>query len=172
MPSVALKNYGAFKQEFTEIKMREILNMALPNSYCKKLFGIDWNIYEQSFLKTVNKIQSKIKADKTKSMVIKVPSATITAQQKCPTPRKRRLKLVVNNTRMYDGKVTVGLLNITNKMVPKSSTRSKWNSSTRCSNLILPIQNKSLIPIPRHWLQVGRKALTHFNRCTSLNNTK
>ena len=38
LTSEALENRGAVKQEFIEIKMREILGMALPNSYCKKLF--------------------------------------------------------------------------------------------------------------------------------------
>ena len=45
LPSEALENRGAVKQEFTEIEMRQILDMVLPNSYHKKLFGIDWNIY-------------------------------------------------------------------------------------------------------------------------------
>ena len=35
MPSEALENRGAFKQKFTEVEMREILDMALPNSYRK-----------------------------------------------------------------------------------------------------------------------------------------
>ena len=45
--------------------MRKILDMALPNGYWKKLFEIDWIIYEQTFLKTANKLQGvepKIKA--------------------------------------------------------------------------------------------------------------
>ena len=46
LPSEALGNRGSLKKEFTEIKMREILDIALPNGYRKKLFGIDWNIYE------------------------------------------------------------------------------------------------------------------------------
>ena len=54
LPSEALENRGAVKQEFIGIEIHKILDMALPNSYCKKLFGIDWNIYEQTFLKTVN----------------------------------------------------------------------------------------------------------------------
>ena len=56
LPSEALENRTAVKQEFIEIKLRKILDMALPNSYRKKLFGIDWNIYEQTFLKTVDKL--------------------------------------------------------------------------------------------------------------------
>ena len=56
LPSKALENRDALKKEFTKIEMREILDMALPNSYRKKLFGIDWNIYEQQFLKTINKL--------------------------------------------------------------------------------------------------------------------
>ena len=72
VPSEALENRGAFKQEFTEVKMREIIDMALPNSYQKKLFGIDWNIYEQTFLKIVDKLQAvkpeiKAKTAKAKS---------------------------------------------------------------------------------------------------------
>ena len=63
LPSEALENRGAFKQEFTEIEMRKILNMALPNSYCKKLFGIDWNINEQTLLKTFDKFQ-RVESDK------------------------------------------------------------------------------------------------------------
>ena len=51
LPSKALENRDTLEEEFTEIKMREILDMALPNSYRKKLFGIDWNIYEQPYFK-------------------------------------------------------------------------------------------------------------------------
>ena len=38
--------------------MREILDYALPNSYYKKLFGIDWNIYEQEFIQTIDILQA------------------------------------------------------------------------------------------------------------------
>ena len=75
LPSKALDNCDAFKQEFTEIKMREILDMALTNSYWKKLFGIDWNIYEQTLLKSVDKLQAVvpvIKADAAKAKSDKV----------------------------------------------------------------------------------------------------
>ena len=57
LPSEALENRSLFKQELTEIKIRKILDMALPNSYRKKLFGIDWNFYEQTFLKRFDKLQ-------------------------------------------------------------------------------------------------------------------
>ena len=70
LPSETLENSGAVKQEFTEIEMRKILDMALPNSYCNKLFRIDWNIYEQKFLKTINTLQQfepEIKAEAAKA---------------------------------------------------------------------------------------------------------
>ena len=70
LPSEALENRGFVKQEFTEIKMCEIIGMALPQSYHKKLFGINWNIYEQTFLKTTDRLQGfepEIKADAAKS---------------------------------------------------------------------------------------------------------
>ena len=68
----ALENCGASKVQFTEIDMREILDFALPNSYQKKLFGIDWNIYEEQFMKTIDKLQAiepefKAEAAKAKS---------------------------------------------------------------------------------------------------------
>ena len=65
MPCDALEYHGAFKVQFTKIDMREILDFALPSTYSTKLFNLDWNIYEQKFLKTINKLQSvkpKIKA--------------------------------------------------------------------------------------------------------------
>ena len=70
LPSEALENCGMVRQEFTEIEMREILDMVLPNSYCKKLFGIRQNNYEQKFLKTVDILQlfePKIKAQAAKA---------------------------------------------------------------------------------------------------------
>ena len=41
VPCDALEKRNAPKVQFTEIDMREILNYALPNSYLKKLCGID-----------------------------------------------------------------------------------------------------------------------------------
>ena len=70
LPCEALENQDALKEEFTKIKMREILDMALPNSYRKELFGIDWNIYEQPFLKTIDKlitVKPDIKAETAKA---------------------------------------------------------------------------------------------------------
>ena len=49
--------------------MRKILGMALSNNYPKKLFGINWNIYGQTFLKIVDTLQwfePKIKAEAAK----------------------------------------------------------------------------------------------------------
>ena len=74
VPSNALKNRGASKVQFTEINMREILDYALPNSYRKKLFGIDWNIYEQEFMQIMDKLQAiepEIKAKAVKEKINK-----------------------------------------------------------------------------------------------------
>ena len=57
--------------------MREILDFALPKSCCKKLFAIDWNIYEQKLLKTIDKLQAvepKIKAEAVKAKSNKEPN--------------------------------------------------------------------------------------------------
>ena len=72
VPSDSLENCGASKVQFTEIDMCKILDYALPNSYCKKLFGIDWIIYEQEFIQTINKLQAikpEIKAKVAKAKI-------------------------------------------------------------------------------------------------------
>ena len=70
VPSKALDKQNTLKEEFTEIDMREILGMGLPESYRNKLFGIDWNIYEENFYKTVDKLKNfepKIQAEASKA---------------------------------------------------------------------------------------------------------
>ena len=76
LPSDALEKRDEVKQEFTELELREILHMALPNSYRKKLTGNDWNIYEQPFMSTVDKLVTvepdiKAKAAKAKKAAAK-----------------------------------------------------------------------------------------------------
>ena len=54
--------------------MRKILDFALPNSYRKKLFRINQNIYEQEFIQTIDKLQSiepEIKAKAAKAKIDK-----------------------------------------------------------------------------------------------------
>ena len=49
--------------------MREILDYALPKTYSDKLFNVDWNVYENSFKQTVNKlvtIEPEIKSERAK----------------------------------------------------------------------------------------------------------
>ena len=70
LPCNALENRGVLKQAFLELDMRKILNMALPNSYQKKLVGIDWNIHEANYFKTIDKLQHfepEIKAEAAKA---------------------------------------------------------------------------------------------------------
>ena len=70
VPCDALENYNAFKVQFTIIDIRKILHFTLPNSYWTKLFEIDWNIYEEQFMKTINKhqaIKPEIKAEAAKA---------------------------------------------------------------------------------------------------------
>ena len=70
LPCDTLENFGALKQRFTKLDMRKILNMALPNTYQKKLIGIDWNIHKMNYFKTINKLQHfepKIKAEAAKA---------------------------------------------------------------------------------------------------------
>ena len=70
MPSKALEKRDGVKEEFTELDLREILDMAMPHSYRKKLTGNDWNIYEQPFMKTIGKLitfEPDIKAEATKA---------------------------------------------------------------------------------------------------------
>ena len=75
--------------------MRKILGFALPNSYQKKLFGIDWNIYEENFMETVDKLQAiepEIKAEvakakSNKELADKVYGVKGTKGNKNGTPR-------------------------------------------------------------------------------------
>ena len=41
VPSGAFAKRGTTKEQYTEVEMREILDIALPESYCKKLFGVN-----------------------------------------------------------------------------------------------------------------------------------
>ena len=66
----ALENRGALKQALMELNMCEILDIASPNSYRKKLIGINWNIHEANYFKTINKLQHfkpEIKAEAAKA---------------------------------------------------------------------------------------------------------
>ena len=56
MPSNSLEKRDGVKEEFTKHNLREFLDIALPNSYHKKLTENDWNIYEETFMKTINKL--------------------------------------------------------------------------------------------------------------------
>ena len=51
VPSDALAKRGVTKEQYTEVEMSKILDIALPESYREKLFTINWNTYKQSFLK-------------------------------------------------------------------------------------------------------------------------
>ena len=49
--------------------MREILDYALPQTHIDKLVNIDWNIYENPYKKTIDKLVSfepEIKAERAK----------------------------------------------------------------------------------------------------------
>ena len=70
MPSEALEKRDGVKEEFTELDLRKILDMAMPHSYRKKLTGNDWNIYKQPFMKTIDKLvtyEPDIKAEVAKA---------------------------------------------------------------------------------------------------------
>ena len=56
MPSNSLEKQNKIKEEFTEIKLQELLDMAIPKSYRKKLEGNDCNIYEEPFKRSVDKL--------------------------------------------------------------------------------------------------------------------
>ena len=56
MPSDSLEKQNEVKEEFTEIKLQELLDMAIPKSYRKKLEGNDCNIYEEPFKRSVDKL--------------------------------------------------------------------------------------------------------------------
>ena len=50
--------------------MREILDIALPEAYRKKLFGVNWNTYEQPFDETIDNLlrfEPEIKAEAAKA---------------------------------------------------------------------------------------------------------
>ena len=50
--------------------MREILDIALPEAYRKKLFGVNWNTYEQPFSETIDtllRFEPEIKAEAAKA---------------------------------------------------------------------------------------------------------
>ena len=74
VPCDALENRNVGSEKYEEYELREILDYALPKSYLDKLFGIDWNIYEERFKETVDKLvtieleirveRAKEKADK------------------------------------------------------------------------------------------------------------
>ena len=56
-------------KKYEEYNMREILGYALPQTYSDKLFNIDWNIYENPYKKTIDKlvtIKPEIKAERAK----------------------------------------------------------------------------------------------------------
>ena len=70
IPSDALAKRGATKEQYTEVEMRVILDIALPESYRKKLFGVNWNTYEQTFSQTIDtllRFEPKIKAEAAKA---------------------------------------------------------------------------------------------------------
>ena len=69
-PSDALAKLSATKEQYTQVEMREILYIALPEAYRKKLFGVNWNTYEQTFLETINtllRFEPEIKTEAAKA---------------------------------------------------------------------------------------------------------
>ena len=70
VPSNALEKRGAVKEQYLEVEMHEILDIALPEAYRKQLFGVNCNTYEQSFLKSINtllRFKPEIKAEPAKA---------------------------------------------------------------------------------------------------------
>ena len=56
VPCDALAKRDAPKEKYTEVEMREILDIALPEAYRKKLFGFNWNTYEEPFDETIDNL--------------------------------------------------------------------------------------------------------------------
>ena len=96
VPCDALAKRDAPKEKYTKLEMREILDIALLESYRKKLFGVNWNTYEQTFLETIDtllRIKSEIKTEAAKakeivscpkrSMAKEEPNAVATVHQRC-----------------------------------------------------------------------------------------
>ena len=74
MPSKALDKKGVVKELFNKMDHQEILDGALPLIYQAQLHQMEWNIYEESYAKTVDKLESiepsiKVKALKEKEML-------------------------------------------------------------------------------------------------------
>ena len=56
VPHAALVNRDLPCKKYGEHDMREILDYALPRTYSEKLFNIDWDIYENPYKKTIDKL--------------------------------------------------------------------------------------------------------------------
>ena len=95
LPSDLLEKQNKVKEEFTKIAMRELLSMAASNSYHKKLEGNDWNIYEEPFMKSVDKLityepdikEKAAKAKSDKELADKVYGTKGTKRNKDGTPK-------------------------------------------------------------------------------------
>ena len=72
VPCDALAKRDAPKEKYTEVEMREILDIALPEAYRKKLFGFNWNTYEEPFKETIDNLlrfEPEIKAEAAKAKI-------------------------------------------------------------------------------------------------------
>ena len=70
VPHEALENRNLPCVKYGEYEMREVLDYALPRTHIDKLVNIDWNIYENTYKKTVDKlvtIKPEIKAETAKA---------------------------------------------------------------------------------------------------------
>ena len=57
MPSKALNKKKVLKELFNEIDPQELLDYALPCSYWLQLHNMEYNIYEESYNETVDKLE-------------------------------------------------------------------------------------------------------------------
>ena len=72
VPHAALVNRDVPCEKYKEHDMREILDYALPRTYSEKLFNIDWDIYENPYKKTIDKLvafEPEIKAERALSLI-------------------------------------------------------------------------------------------------------
>ena len=69
VPHEALENRNVPCEKYGEYEMREVLDYALPRTHIDKLVNIDWNIYENPYKKTIDKLvafEPEIQADRAK----------------------------------------------------------------------------------------------------------
>ena len=58
MPSKVLDKKSVLKELFDEMNHKDLLDAILPHTYCSRLLNMEWDVCEESYDETVDKLES------------------------------------------------------------------------------------------------------------------